>query len=134
MVRELGQQGVCVMSRERNHPERILNPVGMPGPGTQFVGYLRFSSREGSFVTQRHWIEQVASAFSWSLIGWFEEPSESAKYEEIERRPQFQALLAAAGKQFQGILVYHLDRWSRSPAVTYGTLARLRRQRVWWQS
>jgi DNA invertase Pin-like site-specific DNA recombinase len=122
------------MSRQRNHPERILNPVGMPGPGARFVGYLRYSSREGSFVTQRHWIEQTASAFSWSLIGWFEEPRESGKYEEIERRPQFQALLAAAGKQFQGILVYHLDRWSRNSAVTYGTLARLRRQKIWWQS
>jgi DNA invertase Pin-like site-specific DNA recombinase len=122
------------MSRHRNHPERILNPVGMPGPGTRFVGYLRYSSREGAFVTQRHWIEQTASAFSWSLIGWFEEPRESAKYEEIERRPQLQALLAAAGKQFQGVLVYHLDRWSRNSAVTYGTLARLRRLKVWWQS
>lgn len=106
----------------------------MPGPGARFVGYLRYSSREGSFVTQRHWIEQTASAFSWSLIGWFEEARESGKYEENERRPQFQALLAAAGKQFQGILVYHLDRWSRNSAVTYGTLTRLRRQKVWWQS
>jgi DNA invertase Pin-like site-specific DNA recombinase len=125
------------MSRQRNHPERILNPVGMPGPGTRFVGYLRNSSREGSpptFITQRHWIEQTASAFAWSLVGWFEEPRDSAKYEEIERRPQFQALLGGAGKQFQGVLVYHLDRWSRNSAVTYGTLARLRRLKVWWQS
>src|SRR5690348_12216398 len=107
------------MARQRNHPERILNPVGMPGPGTRFVGYLRNSSRGESptFITQRHWIEQTASAFSWSLIGWFEEPRESAKYEETERRPQLQALLAAAGKQFQGVLVYHLDRWSRNSAV-----------------
>jgi DNA invertase Pin-like site-specific DNA recombinase len=125
------------MPRQRTHPDRVVNPVGMPGPGTRFVGYLRYSSREQSpqtFATQRHWIEQTASAFSWSLIGWFEEPKESARYEEIERRPQFQALLAAAGKQFQGILCYHLDRWSRNAAVTYGTLARLRQQKVWWQS
>jgi DNA invertase Pin-like site-specific DNA recombinase len=125
------------MSRQRTHPERVVNPVGMPGPGTRFVGYLRYSSREQSpqtLSTQRHWIEQTASAFSWSLIGWYEEPEESARYEEIERRPQLQALLTAAGEQFQGILCYHLDRWSRNAALTYGTLAQLRRQKVWWQS
>src|SRR5262245_59501609 len=125
------------MPRQRNHPERIVNLVGMPGPGTQFVGYVRRSSHEQpaqTLTTQRHWMEQTASAFHWPLIGWYVEPDESAKYEEIERRPQLQALLAAAGKQFQGILCYHLDRWSRSAAVTYTTLAQLRRQKVWWQS
>src|SRR5262249_35265901 len=125
------------MPRQRNHPDRIANPVGMPGPGTRFVGYLRYSSLEQSphtLVTQRHWMEQTASAFAWPLIGWYVEPEESARYEEIERRPQLQALLAAAGTQFQGLLCYHLDRWSRNEAVTYSTLARLRRQKVWWQT
>jgi site-specific DNA recombinase len=125
------------MPRQRNHPERVLNFVGFPGPGTSFVGYVRYSGREQSpqtNETQKHWIERTVLKYSWQFIGWYEEPKESAKYEDLERRPQFAALLEAAGVQFAGILCYHLDRWSRNPVVTYSSLARLRKLRVWWQS
>jgi len=123
------------MARNKSHPNRIYRVIGEPGPGAHGVGYVRYSSDmqdPATLVTQRRKIEEFFERKGWILDGFFEEPEQSAKYEEIEQRPVFARMLAEAGATFQVIVCYMNDRWARNKVVAYLSLSRLRRAGVWW--
>jgi DNA invertase Pin-like site-specific DNA recombinase len=124
------------MSRKKLHHSRLYHVVGEPGPGARVVGYVRYSSdmqSAASIATQKRRIQALADSKGWIIVMWYEEPEQSAKDEHISKRPQFAALLAAAGVEFDAVLCYDTCRWSRNVAVTKISLAELRRRHVWWQ-
>lgn len=123
------------MPRQKYHRDRVYQIVGEPGSGAIAVGYVRYSSElqdPTTIATQKRRILEYAEKKGWKILRWYEEPEQSAKYEEAERRPAFAQLLNDAGKQFQIILCYMNSRWSRNVVVAYTSLTQLRRQRLWW--
>lgn len=123
------------MSKQKRHVNRVYQVVGEPGPGALAAGYTRYSSEmqdPATIVTQRRRIEEFAARKGWTIARWYEEPEQSAKYEEIDQRPVFAHLLDEAGLAFQVVLCYMNNRWARNPAVAYASLGLLRRKRVWW--
>lgn len=123
------------MGRPKHHPARLYQVIGEPGSGACFVGYVRYSMElqdEATIATQKRKITEFAAKHGWLLVAWYEEPAHSAKYDEIAERPVFAQLLHDAGKQFQGVLCYHNNRWARNVTVAYASLTQLRRKRVWW--
>jgi len=123
------------MARQKRHLSRVYQMIGEPGPGAIAVGYVRYSMElqdPASIATQKRRITEFAEKKGWKLAGWYEEPEQSAKYEEIERRPVFAQLLNDAGTRFQIVLCYMNNRWSRNVPVAYNSLTRLRQLRVWW--
>src|SRR5215470_9232419 len=101
------------MGRKKQHKDRMYRLVGEPGPGARVVGYVRYSSDQQSAATietQKRKIEQYVAEKGWILVGWYEEPAHSAKYEEIERRPVFARLLRDAGVVFEVVLCYNTSR------------------------
>ncbi|GCE20039.1 recombinase family protein [Dictyobacter kobayashii] len=124
------------MPRQKSHHDRIYQTVGEPGPGSIVVGYVRYSSEmqdPTTIATQRRRIVEFAERKGWKVVHWYEEPEQSAKHEEIERRPVFAQLLNdAESKQFQVVLCYVNNRWARNTVSAYTSLSRLRSARVWW--
>ena len=123
------------MPRQKRHLNRVYQLIGEPGPGAIAVGYVRYSMElqdPASIATQKRRITEFAEKKGWKLAGWYEEPEQSAKYEEIERRPIFASLLNDAGTRFQIVLCYMNNRWSRNVPVAYNSLTRLRQLHVWW--
>lgn len=123
------------MPRQKFHRDRVYQVVGEPGPGSIAVGYVRYSSElqdPATIATQKRRIQEYADKKGWKIVDWYEEPENSAKYEEIEKRPVFARLLNDAGTRFQIAVCYMNNRWSRNVAVAYTSLTRLRRLRVWW--
>ncbi len=123
------------MPRKKSHPNRIYRVIGEPGPCTHGIGYVRYSSDmqdSATLVTQKRKIEEFFARKGWILDGFYEEPEQSAKYEEIEQRPVFARMLAEAGTTFQVIVCYMNDRWARNVNVAFNSLALLRRKGVWW--
>ncbi len=123
------------MPRQKRDSSRVYQMIGEPGPGAAVVGYVRYSMElqdPASIVTQKRRIEEYARTKGWTISRWYEEPEQSAKYEEIEKRPIFAQLLADAGVTFQIVLCYMNNRWARNTAVAYASLGQLRRKRVWW--
>jgi DNA invertase Pin-like site-specific DNA recombinase len=123
------------MPRAKSHRERLFQPVGEPGPGARVVGYLRYSSdlqKATSLVTQKRAIQAYAEARGWVIVGWYEEPEQSAKYDEIEQRPIFAQMLTRAGAEYDAVLCYNTSRWARNIAAATKSLSQLRKKRVWW--
>lgn len=123
------------MPRQKFHRDRVYQVVGEPGPGSIAIGYVRYSSElqdPATIATQKRRIQEYTDKKGWKIVHWYEEPEQSAKYEEIEKRPIFAQLLNEAGVRFQIVLCYMNNRWSRNVAVAYTSLTRLRRLRVWW--
>lgn len=123
------------MPRQKYHRDRVYQVVGEPGPGAVAVGYVRYSSElqdPTTIATQKRCILEFAEKKGWKILRWYEEPEQSAKYEEAEHRPIFAQLLKDAGKQFQIVLCYTNSRWSRNVVVAYTSLTQLRKQRLWW--
>ncbi len=123
------------MPRQKYHRNRVYQVVGEPGPGSIAVGYVRYSSElqdPTTIATQKRRILEFAEKKEWKIVRWYEEPEQSAKYEEIEQRPIFAQLLGESGKQFQIVLCYMNNRWSRNVVVAFTSLTRLRQGRVWW--
>lgn len=126
------------MPRQKKHRDRVYQVVGEPGPGSLAVGYVRYSMElqdPTSIATQKRRIREFAEKKGWKILDdrWYEEPEQSAKYEEIEQRPVFARLLDDASKrQFQVILCYANNRWARNPVPAYTSLSLLRRLRLWW--
>ncbi len=123
------------MPRQKFHRDRVYQVVGEPGPGSIAVGYVRYSSElqdPMTIATQKRRIQEYAEKKGWKIAHWYEEPEQSAKYEDIEQRSVFAQLLNEAGIRFQIALCYMNNRWSRNVAVAYTSLTRLRRLRVWW--
>ena len=123
------------MSKHKRHANRVYQIVGEPGPGALAAGYARYSSElqdPASILTQKRRIEEFARKKGWTIVRWYEEPEQSAKYEDIDQRPVFAQLLSEAGREFQIVLCYMNNRWARNAAVAYTSLGLLRRKRVWW--
>lgn len=123
------------MPRQKHHRNRVYQVVGEPGPGSVAVGYVRYSSElqdPYSIVTQKRRITEYAEKKGWKIVKWYEEPEQSAKYEDAEKRPVFAELLNDAGIRFQVVLCYMNNRWSRNVPVAFTSLTRLRGLRVWW--
>jgi site-specific DNA recombinase len=123
------------MPRQKYHCDRVYQVVGEPGPAAIAVGYVRYSSElqdPTTIATQKRRILEFAEKKGWKISRWYEEPEQSAKYEEIEYRPIFAQLLKDAGKQFQIVICYMNSRWSRNVVVAYTSLTQLRKQRLWW--
>ncbi len=123
------------MARQKLHRDRVYQPIGEPGPGTLAAGYVRYSMElqdAASIATQKRKIQELATSKGWTIVRWYEEPEESAKYDEIEQRPVFAQLLRDAGTLFQVVLCYHNNRWARNMSVAFVSLGQLRRKRVWW--
>ncbi len=117
---------------------RVYHQLPLPPPGTELVGYVRYSSEMqdiDSLVTQKRGIEGEAHKFQWLVPSYYEEPEQSAKYEDIDKRPVFRRLLEdARAHKIKGILVYRNNRWSRNSGLMHSTLDELRRLGVWWQT
>lgn len=80
------------MPRQKKHPNRVYQMIGEPGPGAIAVGYVRYSMElqdQASIATQKRRILEFAEKKGWKIVRWYEEPEQSAKYEEIEQRPNF---------------------------------------------
>jgi len=123
------------MPRHKFHHERIYQLIGEPAAGAMVAGYVRYSSEmqdATTIVTQKRLIQEYAARKGWVIARWYEEPEQSAKYEEIERRPVFAQLLADAGADFAVVLCYVNNRWARNAGVAFASLNQLRRKRVWW--
>lgn len=123
------------MPRQKRHANRVYQQIGEPATGATAVGYVRYSMElqdPASIVTQKRRIEEFARGKGWTIARWYEEPEQSAKYEEIEERPIFAQLLEDAGTKFQIVLCYMNNRWARNAAVAYVSIGKLRRKRVWW--
>ena len=123
------------MPRQKHHRERIYQMIGEPGPGALVAGYARYSSEmqdPATIVTQKRRMQDLAARKGWTIIRWYEEPEQSAKYEDIEQRPIFAQLLADAGGAFTVVLCYMNNRWARNAGVAFASLSQLRRKRIWW--
>lgn len=124
------------MPRKKYHRDRLFHPLDEPGPGSIAVGYVRYSSEmqdPATIVTQKRVINEFAAKKGWKIARWYEEPEQSAKYEDVEERPVFAQLLKEAeAKQFQVVLCYANNRWARNTTLTLVSLSRLRRANVWW--
>jgi site-specific DNA recombinase len=123
------------MGRQKRHSNRVYQLIGEPGPGALAAGYVRYSSDmqdATTIVTQKRRIQVYAEKRGWTIACWYEEPEESATYEEIERRTTFAQILEDAGAQFSVVLCYTNDRWARNVPVAYISLNLLRHKRIWW--
>lgn len=121
----------------RRAADDLWRRVSEPGPGAVARGYLRFSNQAGHYGLtlegQRQHLRAYCEARGWTLDGFDEEPAQSAKYEEIEKRPIFQRHLAAAQRgDFAVSLCYMADRWARNKITAFVSLSQLRRAGVWW--
>jgi DNA invertase Pin-like site-specific DNA recombinase len=91
------------------------------------LGYARVSSAEQALGTslqdQQDLIRSYAQKRSLSVDRMYVE-AESAVYEKAERRDQVQALLAEA-RRGDLVLVDKIDRWSRDPEFSYGSIRQL---------
>jgi DNA invertase Pin-like site-specific DNA recombinase len=86
-----------------------------------------------TIATQKRRITEFAEKKKWKIVRWYEEPEQSAKYEDIEQRPVFAQLLNdATSRHFQIVLCYVNNRWARNPVSAYTSLSQLRRLRIWW--
>lgn len=121
--------------RRRRAKDRTLTE---PPAGSLVDIYARYSSdmQDGvSLVTQVNRCRAVAEQRGWVVRQVWEEPAVSAKYdlEDLSKRPQFAALIAAAERgEVQAILCWKSDRWARNITMSSATLRQLRAAGVWW--
>jgi DNA invertase Pin-like site-specific DNA recombinase len=98
----------------------------MPRP-RRTLGYARVSSAaqaEGSSLRdQQAAIEAYAGQRGLSVTRFFVE-AESAIHEKIERREQIKALMNDV-REGDLVLCHRLDRWSRDPEFTYGSVRKI---------
>ena len=124
------------MPRHKYHRSRVYQSMGEPGPGSIAVGYVRYSSEmqdPATIVTQKRVIAEFAEKKGWKIVRWYEEPEQSAKYDDVEERPIFAQLLRdGEANHFQVVLCYANNRWSRNTTLALVSLSRLRRANVWW--
>src|SRR5690242_9805871 len=91
------------------------------------LGYARVSSREqalgSSLQDQQEAIRAYTSARGLIVTRFYVE-AESAVHEKIERREQMQALMRDV-RPGDLVLCDKLDRWSRDPEFTYGSVRKI---------
>lgn len=102
------------------------DPCSMPRH-RRVLGYARVSSVEQALGTslrdQQAAITSYAAARGLNVTRFYVE-AESAVHEKIERREQMRALMRDARKG-DLVLCDKLDRWSRDPEFTYGSVRKL---------
>src|SRR5258708_34907258 len=106
-------KGGELMPRQKKHPNRVYQMIGEPGPGAIAMGYVRYSMElqdPATIATQKRRIAEFAEKKGWKLLGWYVEPEQSAKYEEIEQRPVFAQLLNEAATRLHNLLAYSNNR------------------------
>lgn len=94
--------------------------------------YYRVSSEEQvdgfSLDAQRRILLDFCQTKGWAVAGEYADEGKSARGDNIEKRPQFKALLEDAESRALDVVVVHkLDRFSRNMRVTFDALARLDR-------
>jgi site-specific DNA recombinase len=98
----------------------------MPRP-RRVLGYARVSSAEQALGTslrdQQNAIERYAESRGLTVARFYVE-AESAIHEKIERREQMLALMADV-REGDLVLCAKLDRWSRDPEFTYGSVRKI---------
>ncbi len=118
--------------RHNRHWERLE----APGRGARAAAYLRYSSDMQSphtITVQRRMCLEYAAKQGWRIVVWYEEPATTAKCEEIEERPCFAELLEVVKRhEVDVVLCAQNDRWARNEAVTYMSIAIMRRAGAWW--
>lgn len=124
------------MPRHKHHRNRLYQLISEPGPGSTVVGYVRYSSEmqdPATIITQKRVITEFVAKKGWKIARWYEEPEQSAKYDDVEKRPIFAQLLKhAEANQFQAVVCYANNRWSRNTTLALVSLSRLRQANVWW--
>lgn len=120
------------MTRKLRHYEAVPEP----GEGARIALYLRYSSDNQSASTiakQRMVCGEFIARKNWQVIIEYEEPAQTAKDDDIERRPRFSALLDAATRhEFDAVVVESIDRWARAEAAQFVSLGILRNAGVYW--
>jgi site-specific DNA recombinase len=118
-------------------PHEIAKPTGANGhQRPQRVAlYVRVSSEEQlegySLDAQLRAARAYCVDKGWEIVAEYVEEAKSARYEDLNRRPQFKAMLETAdGRSFDVLLVHKLDRFARNLRVTLATLERLDRAGV----
>lgn len=109
------------MPRKKFHARRVYQVIGEPEPGALVAGYARYSSElqdPVSIVTQKRRIQEYCDRKDWTIACWYEEPEESARYEDVEWRSIFAQLLEDAGTEFSAVLCYSNDRWLEQSRIT----------------
>ena len=109
----------------------VVHSTMIKTPNHRVALYLRVStrgvknSREQSPENQRRQLRAFAEAMEWSIVAEYEDRESGAK--GAKDRPQFQALMEAASqREFDTVLVWSLDRFSREGiGKTFGHLKRL---------
>lgn len=101
----------------------------MSGAGTvgRVLGYARVSSEDQARGTSLQDQQNAISAYTKTRglkVHRFYVEAESAVYERIEKREQIQLLLKEA-RSGDLVLCDKLDRWSRDPEFTYGSIRKL---------
>lgn len=120
---------------------KIIRPLDRPATGIsgpvsarpqRVAVYVRVSSEEQlegySLDAQLRAARQYCTDKGWTIAAEYVEEGKSARYEDLSRRPRFQAMLAEAeARAFDVLLVHKLDRFARNLRVTLATLERLDR-------
>jgi site-specific DNA recombinase len=111
----------------------VSGPAGARPP--RVAVYVRVSSEEQlegySLDAQLRAARQYCADKGWTIAAEYVEEGKSARYEDLSRRPRFQAMLEASeSRAFDVLLVHKLDRFARNLRVTLATLERLDRSGV----
>lgn len=78
------------------------------------VSSKRQATRGASLEAQEDACRAYAASRGWRVVADYLEAGRSAYAEDLRRRPQFQAMIAAAGRrEFDAVLVYELSRFGR---------------------
>jgi len=116
--------------------------VPPPGDGARVATYRRYSSGKQKATTlqkQQDSIEESLDELhpTWRILpdGEYADPKKTARDDTFENRPGLQQLIAdAQAGKFDVVIVESVDRWSRSSAVTWNTLAILHACGVYWMT
>jgi DNA invertase Pin-like site-specific DNA recombinase len=122
---------------KRKH-HRHWQPLTRPGPGARAAALVRYSppERRGyTLETQRRMCQDHADKSGWHIVAWCEEPVTTARFEDIEHRPQFARLLESVERgEVDVVLCAFNDRWTRNELVAYASIAIMYNAGVWWET
>jgi DNA invertase Pin-like site-specific DNA recombinase len=122
------------MPKPRHHYESV------PCPEMARVAlYLRYSHQNqaaSSIEKQRMNCHTFTARYpDWHVADGLEyrEPAQTAKHDDIARRPQFARLLADASQdKYDVVIVDSIDRWGRAEAAQFTSLGILRDAGIYW--
>jgi site-specific DNA recombinase len=109
--------------------------VGLIPEGSRVVGYIRVSSEEQtkgySIDGQKDDLELWIKDEKWNFKKWYIEEGISGDHEKLEKREKLQELrVDAKHDNFDAVLVWNLDRFSRDARDTLDILDELKKSNV----